>query len=62
METYEFILSAVGSVGFPIVACCFLGWLYLQITKVLQDLTLAINTLTTKFDMHISLTEGEDDA
>lgn len=60
METYEMILSAVGSVGFPIVACCFLGWLYVQIMHTLQELTLAINTLTTKFDVHITNCESED--
>lgn len=61
METYEFILSAVGSVGFPIVACFFMGWLYVQMNKTLQELTLAINTLTTKFDVHIQACETEEE-
>lgn len=59
MEMYEQILSAVGSVGFPIVACFFMGWLYVQMNETLKELTLAIHTLTTKFEMHIDMTDTE---
>lgn len=61
METYEVILSAVSSVGFPIVACAFMGWLYVKMNETLQNLTLAINTLTTKFDVHISACDQEEE-
>lgn len=47
------ITQIIGSVGFPIVACIFMGWLYVKLVETLQELTLAINTLTTKFDSHI---------
>ena len=60
MEMYETVLSAVGSVGFPIVACFFMGWLYVQILHTLPELTIAINTLTTKFDTHINTCDKED--
>ncbi len=54
METYEFLLSAVGSVGFPIVACCFMGWLYVKMDETLKQLTIAINTLTTHFEYQVA--------
>lgn len=60
METYEMLLSAVGSVGFPIVACIFMAWLYVQMNETLKELTLAINTLTTKFDIHIDKTDKDE--
>lgn len=63
METYELVLSAIGSVGFPIVACCFMGWFVYQfqqtMNKTLSELTIAINTLTTEFKGHIDRTEGD---
>lgn len=37
---FNVIMSAIGSVGFPIVACCAMFWLY---NKTITDLT---NTLT----------------
>lgn len=47
------IVTAISSVGFPVVACCFMGWLYVQMNETLKELTIAINTLTTKFDTHV---------
>lgn len=52
------VITAIGSVGFPIVACCFMGWLYVKINDTLKDLTLAITALTTKFDDHVDKIEG----
>lgn len=60
MEACEFVLTAVGSVGFPVVACCFMGWLYVKMNDTLKELTLAINTLTTKFDDHVSASGGDE--
>lgn len=39
--TFDMVITAIGSVGFPIVACCFMGWLYVKINDTLKDLTLA---------------------
>lgn len=55
----EQISGLVGSLGFPIVACCFMAWLYVQMNETLKDLTLAITELTAKFDSHIERVEGE---
>lgn len=58
MSEYEMVISAISSVGFPIVACCFMGWFCVQMQNILKELTVAINTLTTKFDDHIERIEG----
>lgn len=50
----EEISTLIGSVGFPIVACCFMGWLYVKFNETLKELTVAITKLTTKFDDHVS--------
>lgn len=55
----EQISGLVGSLGFPIVACCFMAWLYVQMNETLKDLTLAITELTAKFDSHVERVEGE---
>lgn len=55
----EQISGLVGSLGFPIVACCFMAWLYVQMNETLKDLTLAITELTAKFDSHVDRVEGE---
>lgn len=39
MEEYQFILSAISSVGFPIVACAALFWLYTKMLPVLTELS-----------------------
>lgn len=52
------IASLVGSLGFPIVACCFMGWLYVQMNDTLKELTVAITELTAKFDSHVDQMEG----
>lgn len=52
------IASLVGSLGFPIVACCFMGWLYVQMDDTLKELTIAITELTAKFDSHVDHVEG----
>ena len=55
----EQISGRVGSLGFPIVACCFMAWLYVQMNETLKDLTLAITELTAKFESHVDRVEGE---
>lgn len=60
MEVCEFILTAIGSVGFPVVACCFMGWLYVKMNDTLKELTLAINTLTTKFDDRVNASGSDE--
>ena len=52
------IAGLIGSLGFPIVACCFMGWLYVQMNNTLKDLTVAITELTAKFDSHVDHVEG----
>ena len=46
------IIQAIGSVGFPIVACCGLFYLYnetiTKITSTLDKLTVAIENLDKK--------------
>lgn len=58
MDT-EQISGLVGSLGFPIVACCFMAWLYVQMNETLKELTLAITELTAKFESHVDRVEGE---
>ncbi len=41
------ILSAIGSVGFPIVACCALFYLY---DKTISKLTSTLDKVTTTLD------------
>ena len=43
MAEYTEIISAIGSVGFPIVACCALFWM---VNTTMKELTKAINDLT----------------
>lgn len=41
------IINAIGSVGFPIVACCGLFWM---INTTMKEVTTAINNLTNMID------------
>lgn len=54
----ETITNMIGSLGFPIVACCFMAWLYVQINETLKELTVAITELTAKFDSHVDHVES----
>lgn len=54
----ETITSVIGSLGFPIVACCFMGWYCVKLNDTLQELSLTIKELTTKFDDHVDHMEG----
>lgn len=51
MEEINAILNAIGTLGFPIVACCGLFWfankLVDKITTVISENTLAITELKT---------------
>lgn len=49
----------VSSVGFPIVACAFMAWLYLQMNETLKELAVAITELTAKFESHVDHVEGQ---
>lgn len=53
----ETIAQLVSSLGFPIVACCFMGWLYVKMNDTLKDLTVAITELTAKFESHVDRVE-----
>ena len=54
------IIQAIGSVGFPIVACCALFYLYDKtITKLTNTLDKVDKTLDKMFD-HV-VTKGNDD-
>lgn len=54
----EQISQLVSSVGFPIVACAFMAWLYVQMNDTLKELTVAITELTAKFDSHVDHVEA----
>ena len=49
----------VSSVGFPIVACAFMAWLYVRMDETLKELTVAITELTAKFESHVDHVEGQ---
>lgn len=53
MSEYEIVTSAINSVGFPIVACCFMAWFCYQMQNTIKELTVAIKELTVKFDDHV---------
>lgn len=53
MSEYETVISAISSVGFPIVACCFMAWFCYQMQNTIKELTVAIKELTVKFDDHV---------
>lgn len=55
----EQISQLVSSVGFPIVACAFMAWLYVQMNDTLKELTVAITELTAKFDSHVDHAEAQ---
>lgn len=58
MEVEQFS-QLVSSVGFPIVACAFMAWLYVQMNETLKELTVAITELTAKFELHVDHVEGQ---
>lgn len=49
------IISAIGSVGFPIVACCAMFWLYnktiTELTQTLTRIDATIQMLAKRMDM-----------
>ena len=54
MEGIDFI-SAIGSVGFPIVACCALFWLYdktiTKLTATLERMDKTLDKIIDRLDM-----------
>lgn len=44
MDTYTVLINAIGSLGFPIVACCVMFYQNSNLQKTLTDLS---NTLTS---------------
>lgn len=58
MEVDQFT-QLVSSVGFPIAACAFMAWLYVQMNETLKELTVAITELTVKFESHVDHVEGQ---
>ena len=54
------IISAIGSVGFPIVACCAMFYLY---DKTITKLTTTLETMDKTLDKILDkLDMGKDDA
>jgi hypothetical protein len=47
---YNQVIQAIGSVGFPIVACCGMFYLY---NKTITELTMALNKIQTALDVVI---------
>lgn len=65
MDTVNTIISAIGSLGFPIVCCWFL-WKYInetmkEFTKTMEENTKAFNRMCDRFDMWAVENKGEDD-
>lgn len=58
----QMIITLVGSLGFPIFACCFLGWfiykVVLDLQKTIEKNTKILEKILTKLDIHEG---GEDD-
>lgn len=52
------VLAAISSVGFPIIACCFMAWLYVKLVDTLSQLTNAITEMSTKITL---LFDGNDE-
>ena len=52
---YEGIIQVISSVGFPIVACCAMFYLY---DKTIKDLTVAINRIDDTMGHILSHLEG----
>lgn len=48
---YNSVIQAIGSVGFPIVACCGMFYLY---NKVIVELTHTLTKIETTLDMLVS--------
>lgn len=57
-ETVDLLIKFINSCGFPIVACCFFGFMYYKMNETLASLTNAITVLTAKFDSHVDNVEG----
>lgn len=64
---YNTIIQAIGSVGFPIVACMYMAWLHndsevrhseerANLTKAINDLTIVVTLIKDR--LHIE--EGDD--
>ena len=54
MDSKE-IFNAISSVGFPIVACCFCGWIVYK----LQNIILALTVTLEKLDERVSHIEDK---
>lgn len=52
------ILSAIGTVGFPIVACGALFWM---VNKTMKELTSAVNNNTTALTIMTERTSNHDE-
>lgn len=53
------ILSAIGTVGFPIVACGALFWM---VNKTMKELTSAVNNNTTALTIMTERTANHDES
>lgn len=58
MDELQFALTAISSVGFPIVACCALFWLYTKMLPILtelsdntKDMKESLDTMRTTLDL-----------
>lgn len=54
---YNAIIQAIGSVGFPIVACCGMFYLY---NKTITELTITLNKIQSTLDIVIRRIEVSD--
>ena len=61
-DAMTFAIQTIGSVGFPIVACCALFFIY---KETIDKITVALNTLTqmvsTLSDTLVTKTDNKED-
>lgn len=56
------IVTVVGSVGFPIVACCGMAWFIVTTFSDFNDLITKNNVLTEELIALLKSGKGDDDA
>lgn len=47
---FNTITTTIGSLGFPIVACCYMFYIYNKQVDVINELKIAINKLIDRLD------------
>lgn len=50
MDDYTMLIQAIGSVGFPIVACCALFKLYQDFSKTLEQISATMKAIEIRLE------------